>query len=180
MDEPKKWHTIYPYGSKDGDEEAKVFKSLARHPKFTWRSTAAIVKDTGLSRARVEEIIDKYTNKIKPALIYAHPSNEDHWGYWERVPEVLKKDNRGVSKKDKDNRINKQITGNTLVQDVPQTASEDNQVCSKTSLMCDAITVMVIEHHSINKNNDLFQIIMQEVEKENNKQYQNLCHNICK
>jgi hypothetical protein len=113
MDQPKKWYEVYPYGTKEGDEEAKVFRSLSRHSKFDWRSTGAIVKATGLSRERVEEIIDKYVNKVKPPLIYAHPSNEDHWGYWERVPDVLKKDNRGISQKDKDNRIDKHLSGSS-------------------------------------------------------------------
>jgi hypothetical protein len=114
MSKPKKWHEVYPYGTKTGDEEAKVFRALSRHAKFDWRSTGAIVKATGLSRERVEEIIDKYVNKVKPPLIYPHTSNEDHWCYWERVPEVLKKDERDISKKDKDSRVDKQITGTSM------------------------------------------------------------------
>jgi hypothetical protein len=111
MDKPKKWTEVYPYGTKQGDEEAKVFRALARHPKFDYRSTGAISKDTGLSKERVEEIIDKYVNKVKPPLIYPHSTNEDHWGYWERCPDVLKKDKRNTSDKDKDNRIDKHISG---------------------------------------------------------------------
>ena len=111
MDKPKKWTEVYPYGTKEGDEESKVFRALARHSKFDFRSTGAIVKATGLSRERVEEIIDKYVNKIKPPLIYSHPTNEDHWGYWERCPEVLNEDKRSVSKKDKDKRVEKHISG---------------------------------------------------------------------
>lgn len=112
MDQPKKWTEVYPYGTKEGDEEAKVFRALARHAKYDYRSTTAIIKSTGLSRERVEEIIDKYVNKIRPALIYPHPTNEDHWGYWERCPEALQKDGRGISQKDKDNRIDKHMSGN--------------------------------------------------------------------
>lgn len=111
MNLPKKWTEVYPYGTKEGDEEAKVFRALARHAKYEFRSTGAIIKATGLSRERVEEIIDKYVNNFKPPLIYAHPSNEEHWGYWERCPDVLPKDNRGVSQKDKDMRIDKQLSG---------------------------------------------------------------------
>ena len=111
MDKPKKWTEVYPYGTKQGDEEAKVFRALARHQKFDYRRTGAIVKDTGLSRERVEEIIDKYVNKVNPPLIYPHLTNEDHWGYWERCPDVLKKDKRNTSDKDKDNRIDKHISG---------------------------------------------------------------------
>jgi hypothetical protein len=126
MDKPKKWTEIYPYGTKEGDEEAKVFRALARHAKFDYRSTGAIVKATGLSRERVEEIIDKYHNKITPPLIYPHSTNEDHWGYWERCPEVLKADKRGISDKDKDNRIDRQISGACDAVDNNQSDSEDN------------------------------------------------------
>jgi len=108
---PKKWTEIYPYGTKEGDEESKFFRALARHNKFDYRSTIAIVKATNLSRERVEDIIDKYRNNINPPLIYPHATNEDHWCYWERCPEVLNSDNRGISDKDKDNRIDRHISG---------------------------------------------------------------------
>ena len=123
MAQPKKWTEVYAYGTREGDEEAKVFRALARHAKFDWRSTGAIVKETGLSRERVEEIIDKYVNKINPPLIYSHGTNEDHWGYWERCPEVLKTDRRGISQKDKDQRIDQHVSGAC---DIVQEESEDN------------------------------------------------------
>lgn len=110
MTKPKKWTDVYPYGTKEGDEEAAVFRALARHPKYDFRSTSAIVKSTGLSNERVEEILEKYCSRIQPPLIYPHPTNEDHWGYWERCPEVLQKDNRSVSQKDKDSRIDRQLS----------------------------------------------------------------------
>ncbi len=112
MNQPKKWTEVYPYGTKEGDEEAKVFRALARNPKYDYRSIAAIAKETKLSRVRVEEIIDKYATKYNPPLIYVHPTNEENWGYWERCPDRLIKDNRGVSDKDKDNRIGKHMSGN--------------------------------------------------------------------
>lgn len=105
---PKKWTEVYPYGTKAGDEESKVFIALSRN-KQDHKSTAGIVKTTGLSLARVEEIIDKYVNKVSPPLIYQHPTNEDCWAYWERVPDVLEKDTRSVSQKDKDMRIEKHL-----------------------------------------------------------------------
>jgi hypothetical protein len=129
MDQPKKWTEVYPYGTKEGDEEAKVFRALARNAKYDYRSISAIIKTTGLSRERVEEIIDKYVNKIKPPLIYPHPSNEEHWGYWERCPEALQKDGRGISQKDKDNRIDKHMTGASKfvpVNDPPVTNDDAN------------------------------------------------------
>ena len=42
-------------------------------------------------------------------LIFGSETNEDHWAYWERVPDLLKKDLRSISKKDKDGRVDKFI-----------------------------------------------------------------------
>ena len=109
MNQPKKWIDVYAYGTKEGEEEAKVFRALARNQKYDWRSTGAIVKETGLTSEKVEAIIEKYVNKVKPPLIYSHPTNDNHWGYWERCPEVLKKDDRSVSDKDKDDRVAKHL-----------------------------------------------------------------------
>lgn len=106
---PKKWTEVYPYGTKEGDEEAKFFRCLARHPKYDYRSISQMVKDTGLTRERIEEIIDKYANKFTPPLVYPHPSNEDHWGYWERCKDQLKTDKRNISDKDQDNRVKKHL-----------------------------------------------------------------------
>lgn len=106
--EPKKWTEVYPQGTKEGDEEAKFFKALAR-TKWDWRSIAHLVKETGLTRERVEEIIDKYHNKVNPPIVYPHNTNPDMWGYWERVPDALKKDVRTIAEKDQDGRINGQI-----------------------------------------------------------------------
>lgn len=108
MDKPKKWTEVYPHGTKEGDEEARFFKALARHPKYDWRSTGAIIKASNLSQERVEEIIDKYISTTPP-LIFPHPKNDAHWGYWERVPEQLKNDNRDLFTKDKDSRIGKHL-----------------------------------------------------------------------
>lgn len=111
MSKPKKWTEVYPYGTKEGDDEAKFFRALARHPKFDYRSTGAIIKATGLSRQRVEEIVDKYVNKVSPPLLFPHVSNDDHWGYWERCQDRLKEDKRDISRKDKDSRVDKHISG---------------------------------------------------------------------
>lgn len=111
MIKPKKWTEIYPYGTKEGDEESKVFRALARNSKWDYRSIGAIVRATGLDRERVEEIIEKYSTKINPPLIYPHQTNEDHYAYWERIPETVNKDLRGISQKDKDKRIDQQIAG---------------------------------------------------------------------
>lgn len=111
MSNPKKWTEVYPYGTKEGDEEARFFKELARHPKWDYRSTSQLIKSTGLSKERIEEIISKYAENYTPPLVYPHPSNDDHWGYWERCPDQVKTDYRGISRKDKDQRIDKQLNG---------------------------------------------------------------------
>lgn len=103
---PKKWTEVYVSGTKEGDEEVKFFRSLARHPKYEWRSTAALAKESGLSQKRVEEIISKY---IKLNMIFQNPKNEEHWGYWERVPHMLPDAYKSVSDLDKEKRIGKII-----------------------------------------------------------------------
>jgi len=103
---PKKWTEVYPQGTKEGDEEQKFFIALARHPKWTWRSTSAIAKETGLTKERVEEVISKY---YKKSMVYQNPQNEDQWGYWERVPEMLPKDDSTITEKDQNDRIKKAI-----------------------------------------------------------------------
>lgn len=148
MTQPKKWTELYPYGTKEGDEEAKVFRALARDPKFQYRSIPAIVKTTGLSRDRVEEIIEKYATKVQPPLIYSHPTNEENWGYWERCPEVLKKDNRGISAKDKDNRIDKQISGHSMVSN--QCDSSDPVANSTTQVIASKVAPLIC-HPFVNK-----------------------------
>jgi len=109
MNMPKKWHEVYPYGTKQGDEEAKIFRALSRHSKFEYRSISALEKATGLGRERIEEIIDKYATQYDPPLIYAHPSQDDHWGYWERCSSDLKGPEKSISGQDKQNRIDKHL-----------------------------------------------------------------------
>jgi hypothetical protein len=106
---PKKWTDVYPVGTKEGDEEARFFRSLARHPKYDWRSTAAVAKESGLSPKRVEEIIAKY---LKINMIFQNPRNEEHWGYWERVVHMLPDKYVSVSDADKKKRVDKFVNNN--------------------------------------------------------------------
>jgi hypothetical protein len=99
---PPKWPNVYPQGTKAGSEEHEFFKALARHPKFAWRSVAAISKESGLSKERVEEIIYKY---FKKGMIFSSPKNDKQWGYWERVPEMLEKDKASIAQEDQKSRI---------------------------------------------------------------------------
>lgn len=101
----KKWTELYPHGTKEGDEELAFFISLARNNKYVWRSTSGIANDTGLTKERVEEIIEKY---FKINIIYQHPKNDDNWGYWERIPvDMLPKEYQSLAKKDQKQRMKK-------------------------------------------------------------------------
>lgn len=101
---PQHWYDVYPRGTKEGDEEEKVFTSLARNSTWVWRSVSAIAKETGVSKERVEKIIYKYFNKN---MIFQNPKNEDQWGYWSNVPEMLKKiNNKTIKQEDLDKRLN--------------------------------------------------------------------------
>ena len=64
----RKWINVYPQGTKEGDEEQKFFISLARHPKYEWRSLAAVAKESGLDKKRVEQIIQKHLNQPDPRI----------------------------------------------------------------------------------------------------------------
>lgn len=102
--EPPKWSEVYPQGTKEGDEELKFWISISRNPKWAWRSTAAIAKESGLSKEKVEQIIQKY---LKKGMVFNNPKNEDQWGYWENVKDQLPKDKGTLDEQDKKDRINK-------------------------------------------------------------------------
>lgn len=101
---PKKWTELYAAGTKEGDEESRFFKALARNPKYEWRSTAALAKESNLSKEKIEKIIQKY---YKLGIVFQNPKNEDHWGYWERVPHMVPDKKDSISDKDKNSRIEK-------------------------------------------------------------------------
>jgi len=99
------WCDVYSHGTKEGDDELKFFVSLSRNPKYIWRSTSGIAQDTGLTKERVEEIIQKY---VKLNMVYQHPKNDDNWGYWERVPvDMLPKEYQSLVAKDQKQRMKK-------------------------------------------------------------------------
>lgn len=101
---PPKWTSVYPQGSKEGDEEQGFFIALARSAKWQWRSTAQISKEAKLSRERVDEILNKYWKK---GMVFQNPANEDQWGYWERVPEMIPVIEDSITTKDHNDRIEK-------------------------------------------------------------------------
>jgi hypothetical protein len=99
-----KWSDIYPQGCKAGDEEQEFWIAIARHPKWQWRSIAAIAKESGLSKERVEELINKYWKK---GMIFQNPQNDDQWAYWERVPNMIPGDSKSIISEDHQKRIDK-------------------------------------------------------------------------
>lgn len=101
---PPKWTAVYPQGSKKGDEEQGLFIALERHPKYQWRSVAALAKESNLSAERVEEILNKY---YKKGMVFQSPDNADHWAYWERVPHMLPLIEKSITSKDHSDRIQK-------------------------------------------------------------------------
>jgi len=100
---PKKWTEVYPQGTKEGDEEQRFFIALARQP-WDWRSVASLAKESKLTKERVEEILSKY---YKKNMVFPNPKTEDHWGYWERVPEMLDSDSSSLAQSDQKKRIDK-------------------------------------------------------------------------
>ena len=99
------WCDVYPHGTKEGDEELAFFICLARNPKYVWRSAKGIATDINIAVERVEQIIEKY---YKLGMVFPSPSNEDNWGYWERVPAIsLPKDTQSVIQKDHKDRMKK-------------------------------------------------------------------------
>ena len=102
MSTPAKWTDVYPHGTKEGDEEMAFFIALARS-KWEWRSTGSLVRESGLSKERVEEILSKYL-QCNPPLIYMSETKEDHWAYWQRVPQLNQTKN-SLANADHDKRI---------------------------------------------------------------------------
>lgn len=76
----KNWYDIYPKGTKEGEIEEKIFKSLTRNKKWKFRSVNGLSKELKIKEELVEEIILKYS---KIGLFVQNPQNELQWGYWE-------------------------------------------------------------------------------------------------
>lgn len=110
MTKPKKWTEVYPQGTKEGDEEQKFFYALARNKKYSWKGVSMLAAETGLSKKRVQEIINKYA---KSGIVIPSPHQVDLWGYWERHPTLVKDPTpKSLTKKDQENRINANLDTN--------------------------------------------------------------------
>ena len=42
---------------------------------------------------------------MKKSMIFQNPKNEDQWGYWANVPEMLNSKNKSINQEDIDNRL---------------------------------------------------------------------------
>jgi hypothetical protein len=105
MSKLKKWWEVYPAGTQAGDEEKKFFVAIARNPKYVYRSVGAIATETGLTKTRVEEIIQKYWKK---GMLLQNEKHHDQWGYWETVGvDPLTVDVKSIADEDKDARVTK-------------------------------------------------------------------------
>lgn len=104
MIKPPKWTNVFPQGTKEGNEETSFFIALTYDKQYQWKSVAALAKETGLPRVKVEAIIKKYFLK---GMLFQHPTNPDSWGYWEKVPHMLPEQPKTLAEKDQENRIKK-------------------------------------------------------------------------
>jgi predicted transcriptional regulator len=106
MKNPANWYDVYPRNTKEGDEEAKVFTSLARS-KWKWRSVGAIAKETGLEKERIENILYKY---YKKGMVLQNPKSEEQWGYWINFPELISKQQKpSIKQEDINKRMNMMV-----------------------------------------------------------------------
>lgn len=97
---PPNWYDVYPKGTKEGNNEEKVFKSLARNKKWKWRSLTALAKESGIKEEEVEKILYKY---YKQKIVFQNPNTDTQWGYWENLPEMLEE--KGESILDHDHKL---------------------------------------------------------------------------
>lgn len=101
----KKWWAVY-----NGDEEKRFFvgkdgnSGLCRNNGFDWRSTEALARESGLSKSRVEQIIDKYH---KAGIVVQHAKDPEKWGYWEKVGSAAASNTKDTTKDDQQARVDK-------------------------------------------------------------------------
>jgi hypothetical protein len=102
----KKWWEVYA-----NDDEKKFFvgkdgsSGLVRKAKYEWRSTDLLSQESGLTKTKIESIIEKYH---KVGIVVQHPKDPEKWGYWEKVaPQLANQSVKSTSDKDKEDRIDK-------------------------------------------------------------------------
>lgn len=101
MSKPKTWAEVY---RNDDDRNVFVGKdgvSGLTRSKFDWRTVDALSKESGLTKEKVEKILDYYNKK---GICIQH-ANGEKWGYWENVG--ANKEPVDVVKVDQDERASK-------------------------------------------------------------------------
>lgn len=78
----KRWHEVYQGGDERNFFIGKNGKSGLVRTDYNYRSVAALAKESGLTKDRVEQIVAKY---LKLGIVVQSPDKEDHFGYWQRV-----------------------------------------------------------------------------------------------
>ncbi len=111
---PEKWHKVYRtdeekcvFVGKDGNSGLIRATDKTTGKRFEWRSTDALARESGLSKKRVEEILEYYCNK---KVVRQHSKDPEKWGYWEVVGE--EKNDPDVVAEDHAKRMDK-ATGGT-------------------------------------------------------------------
>jgi hypothetical protein len=105
MGKIRKWWEVYA-----NDDEKKFFvgkdghSGLVRKADFHWRSTDALSRESGLSKALIEQIIDKYH---KAGIVVQHKTDPEKWGYWENVAAASNTPKDSVAEEDKKSRVDK-------------------------------------------------------------------------
>lgn len=102
----KKWWQVY-----SGDKEKRFFvgadgkSGLVRKQDYNWRSTDKLASEANLSKAEVEQIIDKYH---KVGMVVQHAKDPEKWGYWENVAtQIGNQSKKSLVEDDQDKRIDK-------------------------------------------------------------------------
>lgn len=103
---PPKWQDVY---RKDSNEEFKFWIALSRNRKWTWRSTAAIAAEAGISEIYCEELLMTYYNL---GMVLQDPNNFDQWGYWEQHIDLVPQEPLSLKELDKAFKLKKAVEKN--------------------------------------------------------------------
>ncbi len=113
IEKPAKWWAAYRndeekcvFVGKDG--QSGLIRARDKDGKhYDWRSTDALARESGLSKKRVEEILDHWCKK---GVVRQHSKDPEKWGYWENVG--AEKPDPDPVLKDHEDRVDKQLTNN--------------------------------------------------------------------
>lgn len=107
-EESKEWYDNYC-----NDDELFFFvgrdkKSGLVRSDFDYRSVAALIKESGLTEQRVEQILNKY---LKKGLVIQSTNKIDHYAYWRLAKNQGGEKKKSLAQSDKDKRMAKGMPG---------------------------------------------------------------------